>query len=64
MPQDPWQTAFDRLGLAVYYTIVTGQIPDSEMLSHAARTAEEEEPEEPVAIEVPAPKAEPLATAA
>ncbi|MEX0785965.1 MAG: hypothetical protein WD939_04955 [Dehalococcoidia bacterium] len=64
MPQPPWQTAFDRLGLVAYFTIVTGQLPDSSLLSYATREVEEQEPDPPAVEEVQQTEREPLATAA
>ena len=31
----PWQPAFDLIGLATYYTLMTGELPDERMMAAA-----------------------------
>jgi hypothetical protein len=32
-----WQTTFDLIGLAAYFTLMTGEVPDGKLLQEARR---------------------------
>ena len=32
-----WQTTFDLIGLATYFTLMTGEVPDGKLLREARR---------------------------
>ena len=39
MATERWQTTFDLIGLTAYITLMTGELPDSELLRQARRGA-------------------------
>lgn len=58
MAQDQWRTTLDRIGLMAYFTIVSGELPDSRLLAYASGEADEQEWDEP-ATEEDLPDGEP-----
>ncbi len=37
MAREHWQTTFDLIGLAAYFTLMTGEVPDGKLLREARR---------------------------
>lgn len=37
MATERWQTTFDLIGLAAYFTLMTGEVPDGKLLREARR---------------------------
>jgi len=58
-----WQTTFDLIGLAAYLTMMTGEVPDRQLLRVARRGTGPQLLELPANAEPPA-KAEPSAKTA
>ena len=58
MASNIWRTTFDMFGLATYLTIMTGKLPDRNLLS-AARTGEYD-PRGPAYLAAPVSEPQPL----